>query len=346
MEKFTVEKTNLCKGVAILIMLFHHLFFRPESWPLYFYKIKLGSTPLIGYIASQGKICVSIFVFLSAYGLTLSVRKKNKQGGGKHIAERYASFVISHIKKLYMLYWPVFILAMLAGIVFRVSNPFDIYCSFGEWIKDFLGVEYIFDGKTPFNSEWWYISFAITLYAIFPVLYSFMRRFPKSTLVISFLVGIKPVSSIMILMEWKRYLFVSCLGIYFAENDLFSEMIFKKNKSSRIMLSILCCFVFFGIRIAHPFTFDGILVIAVIVLSTSMIEHGSVTCNTLVSLGKYSGTMYVLHGLLYRNFARGFIYGFKYPLFIYLALVILTYSISAFVDQAKSCTFKMINMKI
>lgn len=26
MEKFTVEKTNLCKGVAILIMLFHHLF--------------------------------------------------------------------------------------------------------------------------------------------------------------------------------------------------------------------------------------------------------------------------------------------------------------------------------
>lgn len=86
MEKFTVEKTNLCKGVAILIMLFHHLFFRPESWPLYFYKIKLGSIPLIGYIASQGKICVSIFVFLSAYGLTLSVRKNcDKINGGANI---------------------------------------------------------------------------------------------------------------------------------------------------------------------------------------------------------------------------------------------------------------------
>lgn len=30
MEKFTQKKTNLCKGVAILIMLFHHLFFRKK----------------------------------------------------------------------------------------------------------------------------------------------------------------------------------------------------------------------------------------------------------------------------------------------------------------------------
>ena len=83
MEKFTVDKTNLCKGVAILIMLFHHLFFRPESWSLYFYTIKIREIPLIGYIASQGKMCVAIFIFLSAYGLTFSARKEyDKISGG------------------------------------------------------------------------------------------------------------------------------------------------------------------------------------------------------------------------------------------------------------------------
>lgn len=85
MEKFTQKKTNLCKGVAILIMLFHHLFFRKELWPLYVHKLKLGEMSLIGYIASQGKICVAIFILLSAYVLTYSIKKYNSlvSGGGK-----------------------------------------------------------------------------------------------------------------------------------------------------------------------------------------------------------------------------------------------------------------------
>jgi uncharacterized membrane protein len=85
MEKFTQKKTNLCKGVAILIMLFHHLFFRKESWSLYVYKLKLGEMPLIGCVAIQGKICVAIFILLSAYGLTYSIKKYNSlvSGGAK-----------------------------------------------------------------------------------------------------------------------------------------------------------------------------------------------------------------------------------------------------------------------
>ena len=39
MEEFTKKETNVCKGVAICIMLFHHLFFRQYSWPLYYYKV-------------------------------------------------------------------------------------------------------------------------------------------------------------------------------------------------------------------------------------------------------------------------------------------------------------------
>lgn len=85
MEKFTKQHTNLCKGVAICIMLFHHLFFRQDSWPLYYHKICLGTKPLIGFIATHGKVCVATFVLLSAYGLTFSMMKNNKKemGGAK-----------------------------------------------------------------------------------------------------------------------------------------------------------------------------------------------------------------------------------------------------------------------
>ena len=51
-----------------------------------------------------------------------------------------------------------------------------MYNSFGECLRDFVGVAYIFDGETPFCGAWWYISFAITLYLAFPFLYKLKKR--------------------------------------------------------------------------------------------------------------------------------------------------------------------------
>ena len=89
MKQFTKKQTNICKGVAICIMLFHHLFFSQESWPLYYHEIQIGSTPLIGFIARQGKICVAIFVLLSTYGLTFSINKNIQKtvGGGAKLSQ-------------------------------------------------------------------------------------------------------------------------------------------------------------------------------------------------------------------------------------------------------------------
>ena len=63
--QFTKDNTLLCKGVAILIMLFHHLFYAESSRELYYSFLHLGSgRPLIAFIANQGKIskqCSYIF---------------------------------------------------------------------------------------------------------------------------------------------------------------------------------------------------------------------------------------------------------------------------------------------
>jgi peptidoglycan/LPS O-acetylase OafA/YrhL len=243
--------------------------------------------------------------------------------------------VIGHIKKLYILYWPVFILAMCIGMLTQVSSPLNVYKSLGEWIKDFFGVAYIIDGKTPFNSEWWYISFALTLYLVFPGLYLLMKKIPKIILVFAFLLGIRPNSSIMIFMEWRRYLFVCCLGIYLAENDLMNRLLVIKSRKYRIVTSMLMCLILGGIRCIHPFTLDGFLSISIIVLSVSIFESSKYISEILISLGTYSGTMFLLHGLLYRNFLRNFIYGFKYPIFIYFVLVVLSYSISVLIEKTK-----------
>ena len=68
--------TGLCKGIAIIWMMYHYLVPYTEftSGPVLF------GIYLPGVIALTGKVCVSLFLFLSGYGLTKSAEgKKNDQ---------------------------------------------------------------------------------------------------------------------------------------------------------------------------------------------------------------------------------------------------------------------------
>ena len=62
---FPLDATLCIKGVAILIMIFHHIGIMPE------YAFFSNSSPMYN-IALTGKVCVSIFVFLSGFGLVHS----------------------------------------------------------------------------------------------------------------------------------------------------------------------------------------------------------------------------------------------------------------------------------
>ncbi|WP_222422519.1 acyltransferase family protein, partial [Yersinia rohdei] len=74
---FTKKETNYIKGIAIILMLMHHLFAFPDRIP-HDANI-INSLPFIGanvdnYLANFGKICVAIFLFISGYGFAF----KNK----------------------------------------------------------------------------------------------------------------------------------------------------------------------------------------------------------------------------------------------------------------------------
>ena len=77
--KFTKEHTMQMKGIAIIILLFHHCFLNAQRWATVPYE-KLATTkgwgyyPIsfapfsshtIQYLASFSKICVAMFVFMT-----------------------------------------------------------------------------------------------------------------------------------------------------------------------------------------------------------------------------------------------------------------------------------------
>lgn len=128
---FTKENTLQIKGIAIILMLFHHCF----NWPGMYENISISFFPLTESIVNNiswfGKICVSIFCFLSAYGLTISYNNNRKA-----IDMWYKSRLIQLFKN----YWFVYIIAI---VVCSCIDQFPFYTFWyerGIW----LGTAYFF----------------------------------------------------------------------------------------------------------------------------------------------------------------------------------------------------------
>lgn len=76
MMTFDKRQTNIAKGVAVLLLLWHHLFYNdPKNYGKFISVLNINNVPIECLIAILCKICVAIFVFLSGYGLFRSYEK-------------------------------------------------------------------------------------------------------------------------------------------------------------------------------------------------------------------------------------------------------------------------------
>ena len=70
--ELSLNDTTVLKGVAIILLLAHHLFYQGIGYnDIHLY----GSHYLVKEIGIVSKLCVAIFVFLSGYELTVNADK-------------------------------------------------------------------------------------------------------------------------------------------------------------------------------------------------------------------------------------------------------------------------------
>jgi len=62
---FSIGSINSCKGIALLLLLWHHLFYQHSEFGHLTYTLAVLS-----------KVCVALFVILSGYGYSESVKSK------------------------------------------------------------------------------------------------------------------------------------------------------------------------------------------------------------------------------------------------------------------------------
>lgn len=111
---FTRTDTKVIKGVAVLLMLMHHLFYFPDNRPYSMPEVRQTLPNFMGQgletmLGIFGVICVPIFFFLAGYGLYLQTRRD-----GFRLEKR--------ILAVYTQYWKIFFIFIPIGFLFSATR--------------------------------------------------------------------------------------------------------------------------------------------------------------------------------------------------------------------------------
>lgn len=338
---FTKEHTKIAKGVAILLMLIHHLFAFPDRINLnqgYVSLLSIGGNNIEFIIGIFGKICVSMYIFLSGYGIYMSSLKSNK------ITLKYS---LVRLKKLYINYWIVFIIFVPIGFIF-----FNRELNIREFILNFVG------WSSSYNGEWWFFRLYVELILLVPILkYLINDSLWKSIVNITVLLifskvigyginmGIDKFIPSLIVYEVHDILFwQACffIGYICAKFDIYSKVLnlfIKIKMDNKIIYAILLlAIVFVRSRFGYIFAIDFLLT-PILIFSSVNLLYDSVFHKLFILLGEHSTNMWLTHSFFCYTYFQWLVFRPRISIIILAWLVILSLAASYFVNYIqKWCT--------
>ena len=356
---FTKENTKQIKGVAILLMIAHHLFAFPERMPYGtsiqtpFFVSGMELTELIG---GFGKICVSIYMFMGGYGLYkryASCAEKNVE------CNRLGSDII----KLYKAYWKVFLIFVPIAFLF-FSNQGQ-YCEdvvictrYDGWtIRTFI--ENFFGLSRTFNSEWWFFkSYLLALFQGY-IFIELFRNKKKPYLELAavmlwsiLLIGVFPVlpfeEGYQVLWNnaWyneiclgSEFIILFFVGVIFAKYNIFEAWLSYLSKAVKIEKIILSLagigFTIYVRQFFLKMEWDIIIAPVFIFACYVLIEETEFLKRPLGFLGTHSTNMWLVHTFFcfYFGTITKFIYGFNNALVSYAILLVMSLGSSILIEM-------------
>lgn len=208
-DGITKEQSKMIQGMAILMMLYHHLFATPEIFGIeYFSLLNIGGINVEQKMAYFFKICVGIYAFVSGYGMYRSVEKikeENRDSFFKLLIAEYKA-VLKKLWAFFLQYWLVFfIFVVIIGFGF-FHRPFERK----EFIWNLLGV------SSSYNGAWWYVLQYMKMLLVFPLMDTFFTLFHKKKAAMAQIVFFGTALAAAGYLFWfKRGIFVRIL-LFFA----------------------------------------------------------------------------------------------------------------------------------
>jgi len=145
-DVFPISITNELKGLGILTVVFAHFAYMKVTNGEFLFPLSI--------IAGVG---VDLFLVMSGFGLTVSMLKKPM---------RAIDFYKKRVIKVFIPFWIALIIMFIADALF-MDKTYSIWYI----IKSILGFFPTADGFGDVNSPFWYITWMIMFYLLFPLVF-------------------------------------------------------------------------------------------------------------------------------------------------------------------------------
>ena len=351
---FTKEDTLIVKGIAVVLLIFHHLFRTVDRIAAYGVVPKLLDPEWIACLATDARICVWIFAFLSAYGLSIKYVKVRE-----HCS--YAEFVYRQWLSLMKPFWFIYVVVFISSF-FVFKNPQQVYennllCI----IPDFFGLADIFE-LPMLSSVWWYMCFAQVLVVTIPFWVYLVERTGILSMVIVFIflrffgTGFSSTFG----GSYTQYLYAVIMACYFSQNDLFRVYEEKLNGSRRWgagilpLATALCCahlkvWISGTVFKSTATMFSAVSCVALCLYVQNYIR-APLLRKVFLFLGQHSGNIFMIHALIFVFYPQ-IVYGSKDVVISTITLLIISLLISVLMefikkiiryDQIITCFFQKI----
>lgn len=342
-KTFSKEYTLFVKGIAIVILCWHHLYWHDVSMP-----ISITNTNFIDLSTTLTKVCVALFTILSGYGINESYNRANDKN--------YLLFAVKHIKKLLVNYWWVYIPAFILSFwLHSGGTPVHIYNLGGvngirNFLFDFLGIRALIYSPT-LNNTWWYMEAVLFFYLLFPVFHFCMKKCSGVLLFVSSL----PVMLATLGIIWPKllttdrelfYIFPFVIGMCLSEYRMLNKSVYWVGVYKKEMLwgSLTAVAAAMILRTQVPMLTDVLYALMVILLAIALKSlHIRPVVQTFELLGKYSMDIFLIHSFIYFYFpvcgnALKRVPNMFLRFFVFLTVCLI---LSIILEWLKGCTIKL-----
>lgn len=145
-DVFPISVTNELKGLGILTVVFAH-----------FAYMKVTNAEFLFPLSIIAGVGVDLFLFMSGFGLTVGMLKRPM---------KTVDFYKKRVIKIFIPFWIALIIMFIADAIFM-----DKTYSIGYIIKSMLGFFPTADGFGDVNSPFWYITWMIMFYLLYPLVF-------------------------------------------------------------------------------------------------------------------------------------------------------------------------------
>ncbi len=337
--------TDVAKGFAIVMMLWHHAFYSQSTVSKRAGDLLVSYAPLssntVFAMAGACKACVPVFVFITGYGTYRSLtnwRRKNPDSS-------LGSYSITRHIRLLMQFFPIYVLGVAACCLTGTRTLSAVYGGNGlikgcfSLVADLLGIAYLL--KTPtFIATWWYLSLAILLIYLVPIVVLQSEKYDSITILMIVCMAL-PLLGVDMGGTFGRYVPTAVFGVFCAQHRIFERVSSAQATLAYRLLALpgvpfvlFCLSLYVERRIGYPWIVQSF---AALFLCATAIQLERLGGAVFAFLGKHSSNMFMAHTFLLSVLLPRQIYSLGNWLLILSAITGVTLIASVVLELLKDC---------